>query len=334
MSDEIIISVVIPTYNRAERLVPTLTSVLNQTYRKFEIIVVDDGSTDSTSEVIDALTKHASRIDGEMPTIRYFYQANKGQSEARNKGIAEATGSWIAFLDSDDVWLPEKLDWQVRAIEQFQEECGACFTNARLVDSQGLDTMAFEKAGRNYRGIIGVVADPVRPLARAFGGIWVQTLLARSDVIKQIGGFDPDIHFGEDYDFLFRLSLVTPHCYVNKELAVIDRTNSVVDPNVKPRSWDDVNFRLRERQATYEKWLKLADKYPDDVRMIIVRNLCCVHSGWTNWYLEHNQFDNARRAVSTAMKYEITPQLVLKWALTWLIPGFARRIVPRTATML
>jgi glycosyltransferase involved in cell wall biosynthesis len=331
--NEELISVVIPTYNRAERLMATISSVLTQTYRNFEIIIVDDGSTDSTPEAIDALIKNGCEVTGQMPPIRYFYQPNKGQSAARNKGISEAVGNWIAFLDSDDLWLPEKLEWQIRAIEQFQGGCGACITDARLVDSQGLNATAFQKGGSHYTETIGIIADPLRSLAKAFGGSWIQTLVARGDLVRQIGGFDPDIRFGEDYDFLFRLSMLTAHCYVNKELAVIDRTNSVVDPSVASRTWDRVDFRLRERQDMYEKWLKLTAQYPD-VRTTIIGNLRAVHSGWTNWYLENGQFDKARKAASTALKYQMTPQLALKWALTWIVPRLARRIVPRTARML
>jgi glycosyltransferase involved in cell wall biosynthesis len=333
MIQEVFISVVIPTYNRAEQLITAINSILAQTYRKFEIIVVDDGSTDRTAETIENMIANASQGPC-IPRLRYLYQSNQGQSAARNRGVAEATGDWIAFLDSDDIWLPEKLDWQVRAIEQFGGKCGACFTDARLVDSQGLDTTAFRHAGRQCKELMGIVADPVRPLAKAFGGSWVQTFVVRKDFCRQIGGFDSGLRFGEDYDFLFRLSLVTAHCYVNKPLAVIDRTNAVIDPAVASRSWDRMDFRLRGRQYMYGKWLELQAGYPEDVRKTIIHNLRGVHSGWTNWYLEEKQFNQARRAASTALKYQITPPLAAKWVLTWIAPRLARRIAPKTATML
>jgi glycosyltransferase involved in cell wall biosynthesis len=331
MDEEGLISVVIPTFNRAKQVALTINSVLNQTYDRFEIVVVDDGSTDRTSDVIRTIIKRDEELR-RTSRIRYFYQPNKGQSAARNKGIAEATGNWIAFLDSDDVWPPEKLELQVRAIEQFHGRCGACFTDARLVDSQGFETTAFRQAGWYYDQLMGVDCDRTLFLARTFGGIWIQTLLARSDLVRQIGGFDPDLHFGEDYDFLFRLSLVTTHCYVNRALAIIDRTNTIIDPTVASRSWDRIDFCLRGRQYMYEKWLRLAE-YPEDVRRAIICNLAGVHSGWTNWYLEEMQFDRARQAVSTAIKYQITLRLAIKWALTWIVPYIARWIAPRTASM-
>ncbi len=98
-----LVSVVIPTYNRAQMVSEAVRSVLEQTFGDLEVIVVDDGSTDGTRE---ALKPHADKI-------RYLRQENSGVSAARNRGIAEARGSLIAFLDSDDLWLPAKLKNQV-----------------------------------------------------------------------------------------------------------------------------------------------------------------------------------------------------------------------------
>src|ERR1700752_2569448 len=95
------ISVVIPTYNRVRKVSSALESVLAQSYPSFEVILVDDGSDDGTREEIERLT-------GERPSsssaVRYIFQSNQGSSAARNRGIAEARGQWVAFLDSDDIW--------------------------------------------------------------------------------------------------------------------------------------------------------------------------------------------------------------------------------------
>jgi len=320
------VSVIIPTYNRAQLTTAAINSVLAQTYPQFEIILVDDGSTDGTYEALQRLTSQRS---GNSEQIRYFHQQNQGQSVARNRGIAEARGEWIAFLDSDDIWFPEKLEWQVRAFQQLKNDCGACFTDARLVNNSDMDTTAFRLAGRQYEQTIGIVPDAVRPLAKSFGGSWVQTLLARADLIKQIEGFDPDIHFAEDYDFLFRLSLVTAYCYVNMPLALIDRTVVTNDPSVTCRLWDKLEFRLLNQQYMYEKWLSLGADLPRDVRKIIAHNLRSVHSAWTNWYLENGQYKKARQSVSKAAKYDLTPNLAVKWTLTQIAPAIARRITPK-----
>jgi glycosyltransferase involved in cell wall biosynthesis len=105
------VSVIIPAYNRVQYIKGCLNSVLNQTYKDYEIIVVDDGSTDNTKEV---LTFHGNKI-------RYIYQENKGEAGARNEGIRNTKGDYIAWLDSDDRWLDFKLDLQIKIFEKIKE---------------------------------------------------------------------------------------------------------------------------------------------------------------------------------------------------------------------
>ncbi|MCK5478567.1 MAG: glycosyltransferase family 2 protein, partial [Methylococcales bacterium] len=100
-------SIVIPTFNRCRLLKRALTSVYKQTYSEYEIIVIDDGSTDGTAEMVQKW----------FPDVRYFYQSNKGVSASRNKGLEMAIGGWIAFLDSDDEWLPQKLEKQIELLK-------------------------------------------------------------------------------------------------------------------------------------------------------------------------------------------------------------------------
>jgi glycosyltransferase involved in cell wall biosynthesis len=324
MSYRPFISVVIPTFNRALQVQAALKSVLAQTYREFEAIVVDDGSTDGTGEAIQKLI---SPQGNGAKQIRYFLQPNQGQSAARNKGTDEARGEWVAFLDSDDVWLPEKLEWQVRAIEQFKGKCSACITDARLVDNLGMDTTAFRESGKHYQETLGMDSEAVGNLVKCRDPFWVSTLLVCTDVVKQVGWFDPHIEYAEDHDFLFRLSLMTSFCYVNKPLSLIDRSKSPQGSNCRP--WDQVEVRLRGSQSMFEKWLELDSKLPPDVRETIVQNLRHVYSAWTNWYLEHERYEEARQAVCKAIKYELTPKLAIKWILTYVAPSLARRVSPK-----
>ncbi len=324
MSDRHFISVVIPTFNRALQVQAALKSVLAQTYPEFEAIVVDDGSTDGTCEALQELISQHG--DTGKP-IRYFFQPNQGQSVARNKGIAEARGEWIAFLDSDDVWLPEKLDWQVRAIEQFGKRCCACITDARLTDNLGKDTTAFLVSGTRFDNTLGEYPGVPEILAKCRDPFWVSTLLASTDVVKHIGSFDADIGYAEDHDFLFRLSLATSFCYVNKPLALLNRSKSPQGSICRP--WDNVDVRLRGSRSMFEKWLTLDPRLSQEVRKTLVQNLRHVHSAWANWYLEHQQYQEAREAVSKAMSYEFTSRLAVKWALTRFAPRFASRFSPR-----
>ena len=116
------VSVIIPTYNRSKYVTKAIDSVLAQTYRDFEIIVVDDGSTDNTKEVLKPYTDR----------IKYLYQENTGVSAARNAGIRAAGGQWIAFLDSDDEWLPEKLSIQMDYLSR-HNEIVAFITNVKFI---------------------------------------------------------------------------------------------------------------------------------------------------------------------------------------------------------
>ena len=97
------ISVIIPTFNRKVFICEAIKSVLNQTYKDWELLIIDDGSTDNTKSIIDKYSQS-------NPHIKYFYQENGGQGSARNLGVKVAAGNWVAFLDHDDIWLPKKLE--------------------------------------------------------------------------------------------------------------------------------------------------------------------------------------------------------------------------------
>ena len=111
MDDPGRVSVIIPTYNRGEVLEQAIKSVLNQTYQNYEIIVVDDGSTDNTHRILE---KYGHKI-------RYYSKLHGGVSSSRNFGLEKSEGSWVAFLDSDDYWLPEKLERQIEFVRQNPE---------------------------------------------------------------------------------------------------------------------------------------------------------------------------------------------------------------------
>ncbi len=312
------VSVIIATYNRAHLLKTAIDSVLGQTYSDHEVIVADDGSTDGTAELV--------RCYGNR--VRYLYQENQGKSVMLNNALKIAAGEWIAFLDSDDYWLPEKLEWQFHAIEKLkQQQCGACFTDGQFVNNPHMDTTLFRFYGRKYDQLIGTLPHPVRTLADSSAGVSVVTLLCRADLLRETGGFDPELRFTEDYDFVFRLALVTTYCYVNIPLAIIDRTQAAVRHNGVSAIWDRVDFRLDCEQRRYEKWLKLSVEFPSDVRTIILRHLRAIHSGRANLFLAQREYELAQRELSIAAKYQLTPNLVAKWILSRVSPSIARGLV-------
>ena len=326
VNDRPLVSVVIPTFNRVQQTIAAIESVLAQTYPNLEVIVVDDGSTDGSDEAIQRFI--SQKTNGRHPII-FLGQPNQGASIARNTGIAKARGEYIAFLDSDDAWLPEKLDWQIQALEQFKNECGACVTDARLINQSGMDIgSSFRLHGKHFEQTVGIDRDAVKSIARSFCGVWLSTLLARAELVRQIGGFSPDISFVEDRDIHFRLSLVTSIAYVNKPLVRTDRTPS--PPGSTCRPWDKYEVQFRQQIHMLEKWLAMDGAYTQDVRRTLKRALGALYSHQANWHLEHARYAEARQSVSNAVKYKITPGLAVKWALTWLVPAMARRITPKT----
>jgi glycosyltransferase involved in cell wall biosynthesis len=312
------VSVIIATYNRAHLLKTAIDSVLSQNYRELEVIVADDGSTDGTAELV--------RSYGNQ--VRYLYQENQGKSVMLNKALAVAVGEWTAFLDSDDYWLPEKLEWQFLAIKQFKEHnCGACFTNGQFVNNPHMDTTLFWFYGRKYEQTLGILPNPVKTFAESPAGVSVVTLLCRTELVRKVGGFDPNLRFTEDYDFVFRLALVTNYCYVNLPLAMVDRTVASVRHTGVSAIWDRVDFRLDCEQRRYEKWLQLTAQFPSDVRKTIVQQLRAVHSGKANWFLAQQEYEMAQRELSLAVKYQATPNLLVKWILSRVSPRVVRGLV-------
>lgn len=316
------VSVVIPTYNRAANVQSSIESVLAQTFSDLEVIVVDDGSSDDTGKTLREV--FAERI-------RYYFQANQGVSVARNKGVEEARGEWIAFLDSDDLWEKEKLEWQFKVLEAFGPQCGACYTDTRLFNNPETRTF-FQMAeqGRRHEGTMGVNTDVLEMLVRPGGAgmlVCISSLMARSDVVRKAGGFDPKLGFYADNEFMFRLAMLTGFCYVNRPLVLFDRSPAETRHVGASKEWDKLEFILQEGQIRLEKFLRLSEGLPTKVRRLIRTQLSLVHSGLANWHLETGEYGKARKAMSRAVQLNLTFHIAVKWLLTWISPRLALRTV-------
>ena len=192
------ISVIIPTYNRRNTLPRAVESVLNQTYKPIEIIVVDDGSTDGAKEMCSEM----------YPLVRYIYQANSGVSSARNTGIKSASGDWIALLDSDDEWLPDKLDRQVKLLQD-NAEIRFCHTNEIWIRNNVRINQ--KKKHQKYGGnIFNKCLDICR--------ISPSSSLFHTSVIKDVGLFDESLDVCEDYDMWLRITSKYPVLFLDQPL--------------------------------------------------------------------------------------------------------------------
>lgn len=204
-----LVSVVIPTYNRATTISRAIQSVLDQTYRDLEVIVVDDGSTDSTQEILRG-------FDGRIKVIR---QANAGPSSARNCGIKAARGDIVAFLDSDDVWLPSKLERQVEMLMREGRGMPCCVCNATLSGTRHEGRTSFDEADIKGRFEAGVWLNVTHVLATRFL-LFNQVTAVRREALQVTGGFREDLWLLEDYDMALRLSLLGPWGIINEPLVI------------------------------------------------------------------------------------------------------------------
>jgi len=182
------VSAVIPAYNAGKFLAETIESVLAQTYRNIECIVVNDGSTDNTAEIAKSFSDK----------IRYFEKPNGGVSSARNFGIAEARGELIAFLDADDIWLPEKIEKQVSLYLEDESVgmvyCGSLDVSEDLVKTLQENPVLAQEA----------LVEEILLLGSATGRI-ASTAVTRKSVLDTVGKFDERLSTSADADYICRL---------------------------------------------------------------------------------------------------------------------------------
>jgi glycosyltransferase involved in cell wall biosynthesis len=260
------VSVIIPTYNRAVLVVNAIESVLQQTFTDYELIVIDDGSTDDTR----------ARLEPYMRRIRYFYQPNRGASAAQNAGIREARGQWIAILASDDTWLPSKLEKQFDALEKLGAEYGACFTNCKFIGRPGQVCTCFEEVGIDTIQPFAPLPKPTEYLVGKFG-LYVQAMLARRSLVTEVGGFDEALGISEDRDLIFRLTFRTRFCFVSAPLVEIDRTLFL------PRLTDLSGYKPGHSHSCLEyvlkKWLASPELVDSENRRMIEKELIGLYYG-------------------------------------------------------
>jgi glycosyltransferase involved in cell wall biosynthesis len=202
MIDELLVSVIMPTYNRAYIISRAIGSALNQTHTNFELIVVDDGSADNTAEVVKSFND--SRI-------KYIKHArNLGIASARNTGMMMARGEYVAFIDSDDEWLPHKLREQLIAFEEASSEVGAIYTQIQNVEK---DKITFVYPTTPPEGDIHIHILHGLP-------IYLLNLLVKRKYIEKTGSFDVDFVYADDWDFCIGLSKVCSFKYVETPLVI------------------------------------------------------------------------------------------------------------------
>lgn len=199
------ISVVIPAYNREHFIAEAVDSVIRQSYPDIEIIVVDDGSTDRTRQAVKRF--------GDK--IRYIYQNNQGPSAARNKGILAARGEWVAFLDSDDIFFPDKLSQQIKCFKD--KAIGLVHAFYYKLDCKKNSIQVIEPAFSMDRHLLQ------QELLQRKHTIRTSTVVVRRSCFEEVGYFNPAYRAAEDWDMWIRIASKYDFSYINQPLAIYRR---------------------------------------------------------------------------------------------------------------
>ena len=216
------IAVIIPTYNRSHTLRRALDSVNNQTVRPSEICVVDDGSTDETEQL---LSRH-------YPQVNYVYQSNAGVSSARNAGVALTRGHWLAFLDSDDEWMPNKLERQLQEINSNNTFPLVHCDEIWIRNGVRVNAMhKHQKAG-------GEIFERCLPLCV----ISPSAVMIKRRLFEEVGGFDESLPACEDYDLWLRICSRYPVLYIEEALL---RKYGGHDDQLSRQYWGMDRFRVK-----------------------------------------------------------------------------------------
>ena len=221
-----LISVILPTFNRAGVLPRAINSVLGQSYKSIELIVVDDGSTDDTPQVLE-------QYGNKLICIK---QQNRGVSAARNTGIRISKGKYLAFIDSDDKWMESKLEEQVRYFNNYeQDDLALVCTDVDSIDING----AHHKRRRFIPRSSSCVLDVVDVFRDPYLGL--PTVMIRADLVNKDSVFDESLKSAEDIDLYLRLMVNRKAGYIHKKLVDVYQSSNSLSASIT--SYDD-NIRV------------------------------------------------------------------------------------------
>jgi len=303
------ISIIIPAYNAAKTIIDTVDSVRRQTINDWELIIVNDGSTDNTQEIVEAISE---------PRLKLITFTNGGVAQARNRGIAEAQGKYVAFLDADDLWLPNKLERQLQALERTPEAIAA-YSWTYFMDEQ--------QDGYVYHSSPSYQYDrDVYP--QLLQGDFIHSgsnILVRRQALAQAGGFEPNCNGCEDWDMWLRLAAIG---------------NFVVVPQHQILYRRAVGSATSNAEQMYQQGIYVIDKAyraaPSHLQHIRSRTEANLHMYIATLYLQHGEDSFKVKQAGQHLRWAIAKyypilkqtymlKLLVKFALRYSLPAATGR---------
>jgi len=310
------ISVVIPCFNASRFIAATIDSVLAQKGVELEVIVVDDGSSDGSARTVRSA----------YPEVRVFEQPNHGVAVARNTGIQQSRHDWIAFVDADDIWLPDKLALQAELLATDPEARMAYTAWHVWPTAEVLPTPALldelQSAASDVARWAGA-AGWIYPQLLLDCVVWTSTVLAHRSVFDEVGGFNTDLRVGEDYDLWLRASRVTPILQVARPLALYR-----MHPGSITRRVPEQNFKGRVISSALNKWGYACPRGGVASRAEVDRGLARSWTDYAGAHLIAGHAIIARQAAMTAVR--IQPGQLLAWKV--LAKSLAASVTARSHT--
>lgn len=285
------ISIVIPLYNKESQIANTLNSVLTQSYQDFEIVIVDDGSTDGSIAEVRKI---------QDPRIRIVSQKNAGVSAARNRGIVEAKGEYIAFLDADDEWKSDYLTVQAALIEKYPE-CKVFATNYEFRNANGIVRPTILN-GMEIPGESGIFPNYFQVAAISAPPLWTSAVVVEKSAIEGIGGFPEGIKSGEDLLTWARLGVKYPIAYCKVPHAYFVNDEQVFNEDQRKRAPESFDYVGEELKKLYH-----ANPHVKGLKQYVG----LWHKMRSRIFLNKHQRRAAIREAYKSMKYAINSKIVV-----------------------
>lgn len=275
------VSVVIPIYNAEKFISETIESVMAQTCSDWEIIAVDDGSTDKTPEILRSYKKRLSK------KMRVITQENSGLSITRNVAISAAKGGYVAFLDHDDLWVPEKLEKQVKLLDS-NKELGMVYSDSYMIDEKG------DLKKDTFFGKIKPSRGNVFDKLFYVNFIPCLTVITRKEMLKKVGQFDPRYKISEDHDMFLRIAECYPVDFIEQPLAKYRLHGESASKNIEVQVAED--FRITEH------WLKKKPSLKKELRYKIKLKKTCLRGSLMKYYLSKHEVKKTIKNIKNLVK--------------------------------